>query len=124
MKSKKIIQFPFREDTGELLTWVNGIAGGHCSFGTDARGRLCNTIIWKENFTFKASLSLVEVNRGRSAVTFIWKDIVTEKYYPMFLKDLVETLLTTHVHLGVTEEREWTFHKRGSNYGIGVANNE
>ena len=71
--------------------------------------------VWKPNEEIELTLHYDGYGRGRSAVTFYWKDDNNHQY-PMFIKDIDELLRqdmgTSSVH-GI-----FTYVKRGSNYGI------
>lgn len=71
--------------------------------------------VWKPNEEIELTLHYDGYGRGRSAVTFYWKDDTGHKY-PMFIKDVDELLRqdmgTSSVH-GI-----FTYVKRGANYGI------
>lgn len=71
--------------------------------------------IWKPNEEIELTLHYDGYGRGRSAVTFYWKDDEGHQY-PMFIKDVDELLRqdmgTSSVH-GI-----FTYVKRGANYGI------
>lgn len=71
--------------------------------------------VWKPNEEVELTLHYNGYGRGRSAVTFYWKDDNGHQY-PMFIKDVDELLRqdmgTSSVH-GI-----FTYVKRGANYGI------
>lgn len=71
--------------------------------------------VWKANEEIELTLHYDGYGRGRSAVTFYWRDDNGHKY-PMFIKDVDELLRqdmwTSSVH-GI-----FTYVKRGANYGI------
>lgn len=71
--------------------------------------------VWKPNEEIELTLYYDGYGRGRSAVTFYWKDDNNHQY-PMFIKDVDELLRqgmgTSSVH-GI-----FTYVKRGANYGI------
>ena len=71
--------------------------------------------VWKPNKEVELTLHYNGYGRGRSAVTFYWKDDDGHQY-PMFIKDVDELLRqdmgTSSVH-GI-----FTYVKRGANYGI------
>ena len=71
--------------------------------------------VWKPNEEIELTLHYDGDGRGRSAVTFYWKDDNGHKY-PMFIKDVDELLRQdmgfSNVH-GI-----FTYVKRGANYGI------
>lgn len=71
--------------------------------------------VWKPNEEVELTLHYNGYGRGRSAVTFYWKDDNGHQY-PMFIKDVDELLRqdmgTSSIH-GI-----FTYVKRGANYGI------
>lgn len=71
--------------------------------------------VWKPNEEIELTLHYNGYGRGRSAVTFYWKDDNNHQY-PMFIKDVDELLRQdmgfSNVH-GI-----FTYVKRGANYGI------
>lgn len=71
--------------------------------------------VWKPNEEIELTLHYQDYGRGRSSVTFYWKDEDGHKY-PMFIKDIDELLKqdmgTSSVHA------IFTYVKRGANYGI------
>lgn len=71
--------------------------------------------VWKPNEEIELTLHYNGYGRGRSAVTFYWKDNNNHQY-PMFIKDVDELLRQdmgfSNVH-GI-----FTYVKRGANYGI------
>lgn len=71
--------------------------------------------VWKPKEEIELTLHYDGYRRGRSAVTFYWKDDNNHQY-PMFIKDVDELLRqdmgTSSVH-GI-----FTYVKRGANYGI------
>ena len=71
--------------------------------------------VWKPNEEIELTLHYNGYGRGRSAVTFYWKDDNGHKY-PMFIKDVDELL---RQDMGTSSVRGiFTYVKRGANYGI------
>ncbi len=71
--------------------------------------------VWKPNEEIELTLHYDGYGRGRSAVTFYWKDDNGHKY-PMFIKDVDELL---RQDMGTSSVRGiFTYVKRGANYGI------
>ena len=74
-----------------------------------------NKEVWKPNEEIELTLHYDGYGRGRSAVTFYWKDDDGHKY-PMFIKDVDELL---RQDMGVSSVHGiFTYVKRGANYGI------
>lgn len=71
--------------------------------------------VWKPNEEIELTLHYNGYGRGRSAVTFYWKDDEGHQY-PMFIKDVDELL---RQDMGVSSVHGiFTYVKRGANYGI------
>lgn len=70
--------------------------------------------VWKPNEEIKLTLHYDGYGRGRSAVTFYWKD--DGHKYPMFIKD-VDELLRQDMRIS-SIHGIFTYVKRGANYGI------
>lgn len=71
--------------------------------------------VWKPNEEIELTLHYDGYGRGRSAVTFYWKDDNGHRY-PMFIKDVDELL---RQDIGVSSVHGiFTYVKRGANYGI------
>ena len=71
--------------------------------------------VWKPNEEIELTLHYNGYGRGRSAVTFYWKDDNNHQY-PMFIKDVDELL---RQDMGTSSVRGiFTYVKRGANYGI------
>jgi hypothetical protein len=66
---------------------------------------------WRDNYEFSTTLKIIDIERGRSAARFILEDEEGHTYQ-MFMKDMMNLLQ------GQKLEGNWTFCKRGSNYGI------
>lgn len=73
---------------------------------------------WKDNYIFHATLIFKSFARGRSAAYALFEDVEGRKY-PMFLTFLDAILMTRDISGGKVEG-DWTFHKRGQNYSIGL----
>ena len=72
-------------------------------------------VTWKPQEVLELTLSYAGYTRGRSAVTFYWRD-EHGHIYPMFIKDFDDLLLR---HIGTTNiHAVFTYVKRGQNYGI------
>ncbi len=66
---------------------------------------------------FQAEMTVVGWERGRSSMT-IWLQDTSGTRYPMFMKDYF-TLTTQRAQTDIaTYDCEWSFVKRGANYGI------
>lgn len=71
--------------------------------------------VWKPNEEVELTLHYNGYGRGRSAVTFYWKDDNNHQY-PMFIKDVDELL---RQDMGISSVHGiFTYVKRGANYGI------
>jgi hypothetical protein len=74
----------------------------------------------RDNYEFTAKLTLVDFERGRSAMSFIYSD-PSGTTYSMFLCEFRK--LTELYHLGILENiasvyGRWTFRKQGANFTI------
>jgi hypothetical protein len=76
--------------------------------------------VWKDNYTFIGRLNVLGFERGRSAAHLIVTDDSGHEYQ-MFLTSFKQVLLTRNITKGEIEESEWTFIKKGCNYGICLA---
>jgi hypothetical protein len=79
-------------------------------------------IIWKDNYIFKEVLTFEGFGRGRSAAYAVFRGQHSQTY-TMFVTDLSDLLSRgndshTNTIIKGTFWAEWTFCKRGSNYGI------
>ena len=74
-------------------------------------------IDWRPNEPFEATLTIRDLERGRSAARFWFEDEVNQVRYPFFGQTLVDMLSSaTMVNGKVTAT--WIVVKKGSNYGI------
>ena len=78
--------------------------------------------LWRDNSTFPAAMTIAGIARGRSADNFILKD-EAGRTYNIFLRDALDMVRATTVVNGVVSGN-WTFRKRGPNYGIILARKE
>lgn len=105
-KEKKPLQIPFDAD-GNLLAWVDPWRK--------------EGVVFKDNFTFTDRLTLVRLEKGRSAVNAIFQaqgprpDDRIE--FSMFLVEFEKLLLRKVINHG-TVKGTWTFRKQGSSYSI------
>jgi hypothetical protein len=72
---------------------------------------------WRKNTPFQATMKVIEIRRGRSAMQYILQDTQGHTYI-MFPKDMLNLLQQFGVVMGVATPVMWTFVKRGSNYGV------
>lgn len=75
---------------------------------------------WKENCIFNATMKIYDYSRGRSSVKFILEDRDTRIRYQMFITDFIDVIRSKSLFDGVLNA-DWTFVKRGANYGIKLA---
>lgn len=78
---------------------------------------LVDAIVWKENYEFEDSLKLTSMSRGRSAANFNLKSETDGRNYNLFMTDTVDIIQNCEIKNGVITGN-WTFVKRGANYGI------
>lgn len=75
---------------------------------------------WKDNYVFSATMQIIGLQSGQSAKHLILKDENNIEYV-MFVKDLIEALKNTQSipdPEGAKLIGNFTFVKRGQNYGI------
>lgn len=117
--AKKMICYPFRD--GNLCDYVGE------QLDTDLCKRVYDgenittttyanyTYVWKPQEEKELTLQYIGYTRGRSAVTFWWKDQDGHQY-PMFLTDF-DDMFTKHLSSTIIHA-VFTYQKRGQNYGI------
>lgn len=115
--SSKVTHAPF-DSKGNLLEWTaaNGPDdkyGGALRYGTYG-----DLVEWRKIEAFTATLTIEDMERGRSAMRFIWKDPEGRKY-PMFMRDALDVLKHRSLTDGTLTD-EWIVVKRGANYGIAL----
>jgi hypothetical protein len=71
---------------------------------------------WRDNYEFDATLTYETYGRGRSSVTFYWKDDDGHRY-TMFVSDFDDILNSVGLH-GKKVTGRWTFVKKGQDYGV------
>jgi hypothetical protein len=101
-------QIPFDKKTGNLIS---------CT------GWTFDEIEWKDNHRFTDRMRVVRCGRGRSSVTFTLKSIRTGKEYDAFVSDFIVMVQQNIMDKGVFKG-EFTFVKKGQNYGIQMVANE
>lgn len=72
---------------------------------------------WRVLEPFDARMSVVSVERGRSAARFVLEDERGMRY-PLFMADMLDLVRTWSVDAGRTPELRWAPVKRGQNYGL------
>lgn len=107
-----IIQFPF-DGEGNLQHYPSGWYSG----SNEAKNMVRHDPIWRENRIFHAHLTCDTMRSGRSAKYIIWEDMGTGLLYPMFIHDLVAGM--KYITAGIMEA-DFTYCKRGQNYGLRV----
>ncbi len=115
MVNKKLLCFPFINGSLQEYSFYN--------LNDDEIERIYNGehiesqdgTIWKPNEEIYLRLHYDSYGRGRSSVTFYWKDDNGHRY-PMFLTDMNDLLKQ---NVGVSNIYGiFTYVKRGANYGI------
>ena len=74
-------------------------------------------IDWRPNEPFEATLTIRELERGRSAARFWFEDEKTMTRYPFFGQTLVDMLSASEMKNGKVHGK-WIVVKKGANYGI------
>lgn len=126
--AKKLICYPFitnNDGTDTLQDWVNVELDDNERELCYKQGNLITTeynqrILWHKQQRRNLTLTYQGYGRGRSSVTFYWKD-QDGNGYPMFLKDMDYMLKNNKVKSKISGEFE--FIKRGQNYGIKMCEN-
>lgn len=87
------------------------------------RGKPDSTMIeWIGNFEFQDTITIINFSRGQSASNFICKDSKNNEYQ-IFMKDMLDIILHVNIKKGKIHGN-WTFVKRGCNYGIALITEE
>jgi hypothetical protein len=105
-------KIPFRARNGDLLSYPGS---DYERDETTGKYRPVDPE-WRDNYQFHARLKVVDVSRGRSAARFVLEDLGGTKY-EMFMIDILK-LTERGIDPGGYVTGDWTFCKRGSNYGI------
>lgn len=111
MAKEQIKMIPVTRDTEEMFRWV-----GH-SYDWKPDGN--DNFKWIQNYTWSDTLTLVEMGRGQSAAFFVLKSEISGKTYYMFMKDLLDMILSRTIEKGKISGN-FTYVKRGNNYGVKV----
>lgn len=93
-----------------LLEYTYGPPGEQLSTGDDI-------IDWRPNEPFEATLTIRELERGRSAARFWFEDEENKIRYPFFGQTLVDMLSVSEMKNGKVRGK-WIVVKKGANYGI------
>lgn len=93
-------KIPFNKASGSLINYMPPINS--------------SSVEWRDNYVFTDALEFVGYEKGRSAFNLIFQDTKGSRYH-MFLKESIRIipLLVYGKIIG-----NWTFVKRGANYGI------
>jgi len=75
------------------------------------------SIDWRPNDPFFAELTILHLERGRSAARFWFEDEATHTLYPFFGQTLVDMLRESDMIKGKVKGT-WIVVKKGANYGI------
>lgn len=119
MPAKKItlLEAPF-DRFGSLLHWAEP------RYSAGRYGGMSETVTWRPNEPFHATLRLDSTRSGRSAKYVIWvspNGSVDPRTFPMFVTDLVDTIQhAKQIDHGIISAR-WIVRKRGQNYGLALA---
>lgn len=106
------------------MTWDNQVpftGTGRPLVYVDAYVERQETVEWRKNIIFKATMRLTGMTRGRSAARFIWTRADTNIEYNMFMTDMVKLIQNGGKIEDGLAIGSWTFTKRGRNYGLTVA---
>lgn len=132
--TKKQLKVPF-DHKGHMMTFTYAkypdLPGSHyeeCQkddpgarkyLSEDKYYRYVNSGEWRDNYVFHATLTVTGTTRGRSAARINLEDEQGHKY-EMFLTDIVDCIMNAPTIAYGMIEADWTFAKRGSNYGVKV----
>jgi len=118
----KLNDLPRSESEPKNISWSKSSTERWAPFKED--GSLADyNYRWRDQYwrevsdEFEATLEYVNWGRGRSAVTFYWKDVETGATHPMFASDLHDMIIN-YGSLGKITNGVWKVVKKGSNYGI------
>lgn len=98
-------------------TWWDGRVWQESPALREYAGGYEKDLEWKPNEPFTATLSIVSLERGRSAARFWFEHSETGVLYPVFGQGLVEILAKSNVYAGEVSGT-WIVVKKGQNYGI------
>lgn len=106
------IMIPFSTRDGNMLSYTGCLPG-------DAYDEKYNNgkWEWKENCVFADDLKFDGFYRGRSSAGATFISLNDGKEYNVFLKDLAEIIKSDDLRSGVIHG-QFTFVKRGQNYGL------
>lgn len=113
-------QIPFDYD-GNLLEYEHGVSHPTkkriVDYGSGPR-EVAERVspVWLDNYVFDDEMEVVGMSRGRSAANFQLTDSCG-KSYNMFMTYMVDMLKRATINKGFIWGN-WTFVKRGRNYGI------
>lgn len=115
MKPKKTL-IPFSTLDGNMCSYT-----GCLPYSTADTARNKGRWIWKENYVFEDELKFKGFYRGCSSAGAKFISLKDGKEYNVFLKDLEQIITAKDLCSGVISG-QFTFVKRGSNYGIRYLN--
>jgi hypothetical protein len=98
-----------------LMEYTYGRPGEQTTGGWNGRGG--DRIEWRDNVPFEATLTIRNLERGRSAARFWFEDVDNQVRYPFFGQTLVDMLSESVMDHGKVTGT-WIVVKKGSNYGI------
>ena len=111
MASKKI-KIPFSTRDGNMLSYTGCLPGDTYDEKYN-NGRW----IWLDNYVFYDDLKFDGFHRGCSSAGATFKSLNDGKEYNVFLKDLADIINLSDLRCGIVHG-QFTFIKRGSNYGL------
>ena len=92
---------------------------GLVSYVDEFTERLNKDFHWKDNYNFYDELQYFDYRKGRSSVQFYFRSLLNKQEYPMFISDFHKVLLNKQLKNNIITGN-FTFHKKGCNYGIYV----
>lgn len=111
MAKEQVLMVPVSRDTEEMLRYVG------CIYESKPEGSA--NFKWIQNHIWVDTINIIGIERGTSAAHFIVKSEVSGKTYYMFMKDLLNMMLTHTIEKGRISGA-FTYAKRGKNYGIKI----
>ena len=94
--SKPPIRIGFSQKTGDMV---------------EHAGQWSNTVNWKDNYEFDATLQIVDAVSGRSSSGWYVRDENGVRYY-MFMSEMLKVFREKTIEKGFVRGR-WTFRKQG-----------
>lgn len=121
----RILWIPFETKTGNLLEYVNYSREEidddtkRADIEKNSRTAYRDGIVFLQNYVFTDALEFTGFSFGRSACRAQMKS-GKGQIYPLYISEFEKLLLAGKMN-GTKITGNWTFSKKGSNYGLTVA---